>query len=226
MNISRAFTFSFQDPAWTRKLSATALLLLLLPLPLVGLISLCALLGYLAELMHRALRGHPYPLPRWQHLGDKVGKGLPVLLALIAYHIPLLLLYALLYRLEPSRHYIGGGSLLLPLLLAGTWVMLVLGMIRYAQSWELQALWQFNRSWGSLQANGGLALRWLLSALAANVILLALMPLGLLLFIFVQGYLASCFGRRLRLEHSHQRAAASLPVLPTLHYSHPSAKVD
>ena len=214
MDFIRAFTYITDDKRWLAKLGETAVFALLCPLPVIGLISLCALLGYLAELIHNVGNDYPRPLPEWDHIGEDISKGLPVLVALIIYHLPLLLAMLFLYAF---RHVIavslfggitflsilGGLAPLLILYFALAWSLLALGLARYAESWESDSFYHVNRSLRSLQKHSTLALQWLIASLAASIILLALLPaalLGLVLFVPVQGYLTGSYARKLRAE--------------------------
>ena len=211
MDIIRAYTYITEDKRWLAKLGATAVVALLCPLPVIGLISLCALLGYLAELVHNVVNDYPRPLPEWNHIGEHISKGAPVLLAIVAYHLPLLLVLVFLYVF---RHVIavslfggitfvsilGGLAPLLMLYFVFAWSLLALGLVRYADSWEGNSFYQLNRLLRSLQNHSALALQWLIASLAASILLLTLLPLALALFVPVQGYLAGSYGRKLRAE--------------------------
>ena len=223
MDFIRAFTYISEDKRWLAKLGETAVFALLCPVPVIGLISLCALLGYLAELIHNVGNDYPRPLPEWDHIGEDISKGFPVLLAILVYHLPLLLALLFLYAF---RHVIavslfggitflgilGGLAPLLILYFAFIWSLLALGLVRYAESWESDSFYQLNRLLRSLQNHSALALQWLIASLAASIILLALLPLallGLALFVPVQGYLTGNYGRRLRAERMALRRGQS-----------------
>lgn len=212
MILLRSFTYIFGDRHWRRKMAELALFLILCPLPVVGILCLCALLGYLAALVRNVSNDYPRPLPTWTHIGEDIGKGFPVLVAILVYHLPLLLALLLLSAARGSL----GGSLfggltfvgiltglapLLLLYLAFAWSLLALGMTRYAETWEWDAFFQLNALLRSLQANSMLTLQWLIVTAAACLLLIALLPaalLGLLLFVPVQGYVTGTYGRRLR----------------------------
>lgn len=223
MDFIRAFTYIADDRRWLAKLAETTVFAVLCPVPVIGLISLCALLGYLAELIHNVASDYPRPLPEWDHIGEDIGKGFPVLVAILVYHLPLLLVLLFLYIF---RHVIavslfggitflgilGGLAPLLLLYFAFAWSLLALGLVRYAESWEADAFYQLNRLLRSLQNHSALALQWLIASLAASIILLALAPLallGLALFVPVQGYLAGSYGRSLRAERMALRRGPS-----------------
>ena len=221
MNNLSAFTYSFKDRHFMSKLGETAVFVLLLPVPVMGLICLCALLGYLAEIIHNVTNDYPRPLPEWDHIGEDISKGFPVLVALVVYHLPLLLALAFLYAFRSviavslfgGITYVGVLTSLLPLMLlylAFAWSLFAIAYTHYAETWESEYFYHFNRLLRTLQMNGGLAIRWLISSLAASMVLLALAPvllLGAFLFIPVQGYLLGTYGRRLRIARAAYRRA-------------------
>ncbi len=222
MEFLRAFTYMFKDQHWLIKLAETALLVVLCPVPVIGLLCLCALLGYLAEIIHNVSSDYPRPLPEWDHIGEDIGKGAHVLMALAVYHLPPLIVVALLYILRESLAVSLFGSitftgvlaaimpfLLIYLILA--WALLAIGLANYADTWDSSAFYQFNSLLRSFGNHGALTLQWLVYSLAASMILLALLPIALFLFFPVQGYLTGNFGRRLRaarmaLRDSHTNA--------------------
>jgi len=205
----RAFTFVFSDRHWLIKLAKPALLVLLCPLPVVGLFCLCALLGCLAEIAHNVSNDYPRPLPAWNHIGQDISKGAPVLLALIVYHLPPLGLITLLYFLRGSLAVSLFGSLtftgllaaIMPFLMiffAFAWSLLAIGLVYYADNWEAGAFFQFSKLLRSMGRDSVLTAQWLVASLAASMLLLILLPLAPFLFFPVQGYLAGVYGRRLR----------------------------
>jgi len=221
----RAFTFIFKDQRWLIKLLETALFVVLCPLPVIGLICLCALLGYLAEIVHNVSRDYPRPLPEWNHIGGDIGKGVPVFLAIALYHLPMVVVVGLLYiaretlavSLFGSLTFAGVFAAIMPLLLiylAFAWALLATGLVNYAESWDAGAFYQFNKLLRSLGNHSVLTIQWLLSSLAASIILLLLPPLAPLLFIPAQGYLTGVYGRRLRAERMQMRDAYTMPGQP------------
>ena len=234
MNNIRAFTYIFKDRDILIKLGETAVLVLLVPVPVLGLVCLCALLGYLAEVIHNVSNDYPRPLPEWNHIGEDISKGFPVLVALVVYHLPLLLALAFLYAfrgviavsLFGGITFVGIVTSLLPLFLlylAFAWSLFAIALARYAETWESEYFYQFNSMSRILQMNSALAIRWLIASLAASILLLLLTPLLLLgsfLFVPVQGYLLGNYARRLRFARmTWRRAAEDEQHAPTLHYS-------
>ena len=222
MEFLRAFIFIFKDQRWLIKLLETALFAVLCPLPVIGLICLCALLGYLAEICHNVSRDYPRPLPEWNHIGEDIGKGVHVFMAIALYHLPMVVVVGLLYiaretlavSLFGSLTFAGALAAILPLLLfylAFAWALLATGLVSYAESWDAGAFYQFNKLLRSLGNHGALTIQWLLSSLAASIILLLLLPLAPFLFIPAQGYLAGVYSRRLRAGRMQMRDAHTMP---------------
>ena len=218
MEFLRAFTFIFKDQRWLLKLAETALFVVLCPLPVIGLLCLCALLGYLAEIIHNVSSDYPRPLPEWDHIGEDIGKGAHVLLAIALYHVPLVLVVGLLYvaretlavSLFGSLTFAGVLAAIMPFLMiyfAGAWSLLAIGLVSYAESWDSGAFYQFNGLLRSMGNHSALTLQWLVYSLAASMILLLLLPLALFLFFPVQGYLTGNFGRRLHIARMQLRDA-------------------
>ena len=219
MDFVNAFTYVFKDRRCLIKLAEIALFVVLCPVPIVGLICLCALLGYLAELIHNVSNDYPRPLPVWDHVGEDIGKGFPILLAILVYHLPVLVVLTLLYAfrnviavsLFGGITFVGILTAALPFLFlyfAFAWLLLAIATVRYAETWESDSFYKLNRLVRSLQTNGVLTLQWLIASLAASILLLILLPvalMGLVLFIPVQGYLTGNYGRRLRASQLRYR---------------------
>ena len=222
MDLVRAFAYIRRDRHCLRKMGEIALFVALCFVPVIGLIPLCALLGYLAEIIRNVSNDHPRPLPEWDHVGEDVGKGLHVLLALAVYHLPLIAVSALLYSFRSSIGvsvfggitYVGIVSALLPLLfgyLLFAWTLFSIGFIRYADSWDSGEFYRLGMILSTMQSNAALTLQWLVTALAASFALALLLPvvlLGAVLFVPVYGYLAGAYGRRLRAARMSYRQVA------------------
>lgn len=222
MDLLQAFTYIRRDRHTFKKLGELALLVALCFIPVIGLIPLCVLLGYLAEIIHNVANDYPRPLPEWDHIGAEFGKGTHALFALFIYHLPLLLVAILLYSYRASIGvslfggitYVGVVSALLPLLIAYllfAWSLFTIGYIRYADSWDSSEFYRLGMILHTMQSNAALALQWLVSMLAASILLALLLPvlfLGAVLFVPVYGYLAGVFGRRLRAARMSYRQLA------------------
>jgi uncharacterized protein DUF4013 len=96
MDISKAFTYPFEDPDWTKKLGIAAgigFVALVLSPVLIGLIGLIPLAGWSIETMKRVRRNEPNPMASWDDFGGLFNKGLTPFLAALVYQIPTLLFY-------------------------------------------------------------------------------------------------------------------------------------
>lgn len=212
MQFGRALFYPFDDKRWLNKLARTALLIVLCGIPLMGLIPLCALLGYLTEIVRNVSRSHPRPLPNWERFGKKVNQGFSVLLAVLVYNLPPLILAGLLCAFSPmiavslfgGITFVGIVAGLLPLLFIYTavaWSMLAVGLTRYAETGDKDDFYRFGKLFRRLQTDIALTLQWLLYSAAANIMLFILMPvalLGLALYFPVHGYLIGSYGRMLQ----------------------------
>ena len=222
MELSRAFTYVFRDQHWISKLGEIVLLAVLCPVPVIGLAPLCALLGYMVEIIHNVAHDDAQPLPVWDHIGEDVSKGVHVLLALVVYHLPAILALFLLYHFRSALAHSAYGDLsyigfavayapLLCLYLLVAWLMFAIGLLGYAETWESGEFYHWGRICRTIQTNAVICAQWLISAIAANVILALLAPallLGVALFLPVHGYLLGNFGRRLATaKRSFRRAA-------------------
>lgn len=212
LDIYRAFTYVLNDRRRLYKLGEIALLTVLCFIPVIGIIPLCALLGYLAEIVHNVLNDYPRPLPSWDHIGENVKKGLHVLVALLVYGAPVIIGFVLLQMFRQSIGvslfgsitYVGVVSGLLPilfvyLLFAGA--MFAIGFARYAETWERDEFYSFGKILVSMQNNAALTMQWLIAAMASHLLLLLLLPVafvGAIMMIPVHGYLLGKFGRKLR----------------------------
>ena len=218
MQFGRAFTYMFQDDGWPGKLAPAALLIILCAVPIIGLMALCGLLGWLTEIAHNVSHGRPPP--SWSHPHQKFQKGLPVLLAVLVYHSPPLILLGLLHILNPPLAaslfggiaFVGIVAVCLPLLFIYTavaWSMLAIGLMRYGESGDRGAFYRFGKLLRGLQTNIDLTWQWLLYAFAANILLFILTPfalLGLILYFPAHGYLIGSYGRMLRAaEYAHRQ---------------------
>ncbi|NWG18470.1 MAG: DUF4013 domain-containing protein [Chloroflexi bacterium] len=214
MNIGRALTYAFEDPAVTGKLVILAALgfigTITLPLLLVGLVAWAAVMGYLVDLIHNLHERRRYPLPRWEDYGAKIGKGSNVLAAALVYNLPNILVGCCLLTVNfLDGRLLGGAVGLLALCCLGpalllynliAWPMLALGLARYADENTIVAFFQFGDLFNTLRRRFGVTLQWMLVMLVANLIfgLFFLIPcIGWLgapaLSVPVVGYLTALF---------------------------------
>jgi len=88
MNLGKAFSYPFEDKAWTSKLGLAIVITIV---PILNF----ATAGYAIEIMRRILRSDLEVLPDWTDLGRKFLDGLMVLLAGLVYSLPILIVLCL-----------------------------------------------------------------------------------------------------------------------------------
>lgn len=186
MDIAYALRFAFEDKDWQRKYAMLAGLVFLAFIPLVGLIPLAVLLGWLLALARNVREGLPRPLPAWDDLVAYFSQGAPLLVAIIAYHMPLILLNLC------NSWIIGGiasgflGSFVnllllcigLPLSFAYfslAWALLVGATAEHLRTGKGSAFYRLGSAFDFLRAHDRLLLGWLGSAWLLNLGLAALM---------------------------------------------------
>ena len=179
MNLSRAFTYAFEDPQWGGKLALVLLWALVAMIPLLGLAGMAMLAGYGLDLLRNQLAGKQRPLPEWTDFNSRLGDGFNALVAILVYNIPnaLPLCGLLLYVSSGGE----GGilalltlcCLLLFLLLWNLFsgLMLATGATRYAETRQLTAWFQPGELQDTLRSNSDLFLQWLFYSVLANLVL-------------------------------------------------------
>jgi hypothetical protein len=90
LDVGRAFSFPFRDPDWVVKFLVGAVFVLLS----VVLVGIPFLAGYMVEIVRRVAAGETEPLPAWENLGEKFGRGLVLAAIFIVYSLPYLVLSA------------------------------------------------------------------------------------------------------------------------------------
>lgn len=196
MDISRAFTFTFEDKQWVEKLVLILVMSLLSGIPLFGLIAAAALLGYSVQMIENMRSGEPNPLPRWDNIADLITRGGNVLVAIIVYMLPnVFALCCTVTALSASgdNEFFGGGfaatamCCLIPVLLVYNllaWPMLALGTVRYAEIGKINVFFEFGDLFAGLQRNSNLTIQWVIYTVLANL------ALGLLAIIPCIGWIA------------------------------------
>lgn len=90
MNLSRAFSYQFEDVQWPTKLGVGALISLV---PILNF----AVVGYEVDILRNVAEGAREPLPHWDDLGNKWRDGLILTVAGLVYAIPVLLAAAVVF---------------------------------------------------------------------------------------------------------------------------------
>jgi hypothetical protein len=89
MDIGRAFSYPFQDPAWVTKIIIGAVMVLI---PIIGWLILG---GYTLRIMRRVVSGSDVPLPEWTDYGAMFADGVKALIVYIVWAIPFIILTAI-----------------------------------------------------------------------------------------------------------------------------------
>lgn len=90
MNIGRAFSFTFQDPAWIKKILILAVLIFI---PIIGWLMIG---GYILRLLKNVIEGAHQPLPEWDNWGGDLAGGLKVVVVAIIWGIPIWIISGIL----------------------------------------------------------------------------------------------------------------------------------
>jgi hypothetical protein len=185
VDISRAFSYAFQDKEWTGKLTILAIIAFIsfitTPL-LIGLVGWAAILGYTVELIRNLREQHPIPLPQWNNYGDKISLGGNVLTGVFVYALPNLLLSCCILTasglmgegIAGNMIGIGFACCVLPLLVVYnlvTWPMLALGTARYAEERNIGVFFQFGDLFATIRRNSGATIQWALFTIVANIVI-------------------------------------------------------
>ena len=88
MEIGKAFSYVFEDEKWINKVLIGALFTLLS----VIIIGMFFVLGYAVQTIRNVAEGNPRPLPEWDNLGDKLGKGFSLFVVMFIYALPLIVI--------------------------------------------------------------------------------------------------------------------------------------
>lgn len=215
MNISRAFSYAFDDKEWTSKLAILAMIAfasIISTVLLIGLVGWALILGYYVELVRNQRDNHPM-LPRWDRISEKITEGASVLTAAFVYSLPNFLIACCIVTTSGfwgdnfTGSFIGFGTIccLAPLLLIYnliTWPMLALGTARYAEERNIGVYFQFGDLFGTLRQNFNITIQWALYTFVANIVFAAIGAIPCIgwavapaLAIPVQAYLTAALGR-------------------------------
>lgn len=206
MNLTRAFSFVFDDPDWWQLVLVVGLLQLV---PIIGQI---AALGCILYTARAVASGSDRPLPRLSQFGAVFSEGLYGAFIYIVYYLPMLLIACVFFCLaaavtiasgnsEPPIGILIGLMLCLSLLFAPltliTQPLLIVGSGRYVQTGSAGAALQLGEVLALLRRNPAEWLvLWLLSILC-NIVA----GLGAIVFVFgalfTTAYAALVFGHLL-----------------------------
>ncbi len=134
-NLGRAFAFMFEDKDWIQKILIGAAFVLLSFI----LVGIPLVLGYLLEVARRSAEGKEVPLPNWDNLGDKFGKGLLFFIILIIYSIPIAIVSVILQFIPCI------GTLLSMVLWLAFWMIIPYLAVQYARTGNLNTAFEFEK---------------------------------------------------------------------------------
>lgn len=185
MDFSRAFAYVFDDPNWLNKATVIAGLtfmsVVLMPVVFVGLLPFCVLLGYLLEIVNNVRDEKKIVLPVMNAFAKRFNRGAGVLLAVIAYNIPLML-FGLCIGFVPGMFQddaTNGIVTLTALCCLGpltllyvciTWPILGAGLARYARGAPTKIFFHTGLLWEEVQNVGAYTVQWLLYIALTNLI--------------------------------------------------------
>jgi hypothetical protein len=206
MNLTRAFSFVFDDPDWWKIILVIGLLQFI---PIIGQI---ALIGCLLQTARAVAQGNSQPLPRLNQLGTVLSEGIYGLLIAIVYYLPILAIVCILSCILVAIIVASGNNdpqpgiffglllclnlILIPLILI-TQLLLIIGNSRYVQTGSVEAALQLGEVFTLLRRNPAEWLvLWLLSIVCNFV-----GGLGSIIFVvgslFTTVYAALVFGHLL-----------------------------
>lgn len=81
MNISKAFSFVFEDKQWISKVLIGGLMVL----AMFTIVLAPIVIGYFWRVVHNVIKGEGESLPKWENVGELYVKGLSVILIIILY---------------------------------------------------------------------------------------------------------------------------------------------
>ena len=81
MNISKAFSFVFEDKKWVSKVLIGGLMVL----AMFTVVLAPLIVGYFWRIVKNVIKGEGEPLPKWENIGDLYIKGLFVILIMLIY---------------------------------------------------------------------------------------------------------------------------------------------
>lgn len=187
MDVTRAFSYIFEDEDWVGKLVMVIIWTLVAAIPLIGLIGAAALAGYAVELLRNMRKGEAAPLPRWDNVGDKIMDGANVLIAAFVYNLGNILLICGMMILTPAFGLVSeeGAAAMSTIALAITcclsvlilaynlvvWPLVAVGTIYYSQSGQINAYFQLGRIWGTVNRYMGPTIQWLLFSILAGFVI-------------------------------------------------------
>jgi hypothetical protein len=195
VDITRAFTYVFDDEDWVGKLAMVLVWTVIGAIPVIGLLGFAALAGYTVLFIKNMRQGSEKPLPRWDNIGALVADGANVLIAAIVYNLGNMVLACGAILLAPSftlaeqgrSPSVADGAMLAVLccltivILAYNliiWPLLAIGLIRYAETGQLNSFFKTGSLFAILNRHLGDTVQWMVFSIFGSVVigLIALIP--------------------------------------------------
>ncbi len=223
MELGRAISYIFEDKHWVSKLLPLLLVGVLSLIPIFGLMAVALGLGYLLHLAKNVREGLPRPLPDWTKWREKLTVGTQLLLAMILYNLPTILMSICSYTLLSglASDFFGAtvsivvACCTVPILFLYSlmvWSMLAIGVAEYIETDDMARFFRFGHQWDALRANNQVVFQWGLYAILVNLVLgiIGLIPcigqIAVLLFAYpIQGHLLGQFAHRLNVVNKPKR---------------------
>jgi hypothetical protein len=219
MDYAHAFTYIFQDRQWVRKLVPLAFFSFLSIIPVLGLLAMAVALGFMLQTAANVREGLPRPLPLWNDYALKFSIGGNILAAIIAYHLPVIIVGSCSTWLISAlgSGFLGGTVALMatcctfPMLIGYTglvWALLGVGVAEYIETGESRRLFALRHLWDVLQTHHLLAIQWVMYALLTTILIAFLLVIpcvgwiaALLFGYAIYGNLLGQFAQKLALTN-------------------------
>lgn len=159
LNISRSFTYMFEDESWIMKIVIGGILLII---PIVNFL----VIGYMLETLKRVADGADIPLPEWADFGGKFIKGLMVFVIGLVYTIPIWLVACVVWGLlavagvaeSDAMASLAGlistcASCLYMIWMIVLWLVMPAALIKYAVTGELGSAFRFGELFSFIRDN-------------------------------------------------------------------------
>lgn len=223
MDFAHAVSYIFEDRHWVRKLAILAFFCLFALVPVFGLLALAIVMGFLIQVTHNVRNGLPRPLPAWNDYAQKFSIGGHVVMAMIAYNLPLVIFGSCSWWIFTGVTAGFLGSLAniistccaLPLVLIYTGIcypMLAVGVAEYQETGESRRMYRPLHLWDVVRTHSAITMRWSFYAILVNAIgiFLMLIPcigwtLALLFIIPVHGHLLGQFAQQIGITNQPKK---------------------
>jgi hypothetical protein len=157
VDVGRAFSYVSTDPRWLQKvLIAAAIILGGSLLPLVGILLLFLVYGYMVEIVRRVYQGVDSPLPEWDNAGDFFMRGLIVWLGVLIWLLPVIAVVSCV-AVFASAADSSGAATLVSFCILGPLLGLVIAfavpivVARYAVNLTFNSMFEFAEIWVEIQ---------------------------------------------------------------------------